>query len=186
MPEYLSPGVYVEEVGSGIKPIEGVGTSTGAFIGIAERGPVKKAMLITNWTQFTTTFGGFIDGGYLAYAVFQFFNEGGTKCYVVRAAKGTATQPLKKAEKAFGDLIVRANSEGDWGNNIKVRIDAETPAPGATARADYFKLTVLYKDKEVEAYALPPSGSKWTTRGPHARPTAPPLMPLLEGPSGLL
>jgi phage tail sheath protein FI len=152
MPEYLSPGVYVEEVGSGIKPIQGVGTSTGAFIGIAERGPIKKAILITNWTQFITNFGGFIDSGYLAYAVFQFFNEGGTKCYVVRAAKGTATQVLKKAEKVFGDLTVRANSEGEWGNNIKIRIDAETPPPGSAARADYFRLTVLYKDKEVEAF----------------------------------
>lgn len=80
MPEYLSPGVYVEEVSSGIKPIEGVGTSTGAFIGIAERGPIGKPMLIANWTQYTSTFGGFIAGGYLAYAVYQFFNEGGTRC----------------------------------------------------------------------------------------------------------
>jgi phage tail sheath protein FI len=151
MPEYLSPGVYVEEVSSGIKPIEGVGTSTGAFVGLAERGPIKKPVLVTNWTQFTTTFGGFIENGYLAYAVFQFFNEGGTKCYVVRAAKGTAEQ-LKKAEKAINDLIVRASSEGDWGNAVKIKIEDETAAPGAQPRADYFKLTVLYKDKEVEVF----------------------------------
>ncbi len=151
MPEYLSPGVYVEEVSSGIKPIEGVGTSTGAFIGSAERGPIKKPVLVTNWSQFTATFGGFIESGYLAYAVFHFFNEGGTKCYVVRAAKGTAEQ-LKRAEKAFNDLIVRASSEGEWGNNIKIKIDDESPAPGLQARADYCKLTVLYKDKEIEVF----------------------------------
>ena len=151
MPEYLSPGVYVEEVSSGIKPIEGVGTSTGAFVGLAERGPIKKPVLVTNWTQFTATFGGFIENGYLAYAIFQFFNEGGTKCYVVRAAKGTAEQ-LKRAEKAFNDLTLRASSEGEWGNNIKIKIEDETAAPGSQARADYFKLTVLYKDKEVEVF----------------------------------
>ena len=151
MPEYLSPGVYVEEVSSGIKPIEGVGTSTGAFIGLAERGPIKKPVLVTNWTQFTAMFGGFIENGYLAYAVFQFFNEGGTRCYVVRAAKGTSEQ-LKRAEKAFNDLTVRASSEGQWGNNIKIKIDDESPLAGPQARADYFKLTVSYKDKEVEVF----------------------------------
>jgi len=168
MPEYLSPGVYVEEVSSGIKPIEGVGTSTGAFVGKAERGPVKKSVLATNWTQFRNTFGGFIDNAYLAYAVFQFFNEGGTKCYVVRAAKGTADKPLKKAEKLVNDsLTVRASSEGAWANVVKetgakvsgitVKIADETPAPGASARADYFKLSVLYQEKgkkeeEVESF----------------------------------
>jgi phage tail sheath protein FI len=151
MPEYLSPGVYVEEVSSGIKPIEGVGTSTGAFVGLAERGPIREPVLVTNWTQFTATFGGFIARGYLAYAVFQFFNEGGTKCYVVRAAKGTDEQ-LKRAAKEFNDLRVAGSSEGEWGNQIRIKIDDEAPAPGAQARADYFKLTVLYKDKEVEAF----------------------------------
>lgn len=151
MPEYLSPGVYVEEVPSGIKPIEGVGTSTGGFVGIAERGPIRKARLITSWTQFTTTFGGFIDTGYLAYAVYHFFNEGGAKCYVVRAAKGDATS-LKKAERDFNDLTVRATSEGQWGNGLKVTIEDETPAPGESARAAYFKLTVSLKGKEVESF----------------------------------
>jgi phage tail sheath protein FI len=95
MPEYLSPGVYVEEASSGIRPIEGVGTSTGAFIGVAEKGPIGGAryedgpgrpVLITNFGDFTRTFGGFINGEFLAYAVQQFFGEGGTRCYVTRTA----------------------------------------------------------------------------------------------------
>jgi len=73
MPEYLSPGVYVEEVSSGVKPIQGVGTSTGAFVGLAERGPIGKAVLIPNWTSFTKTFGSFMHDFVLAYAVNQFF-----------------------------------------------------------------------------------------------------------------
>jgi phage tail sheath protein FI len=152
MPEYLSPGVYVEEVASGIKPIEGVGTSTGAFIGIAERGPVGKPRLIANWTQFTSTFGGFIEGGYLAYAVYQFFNEGGTRCYVVRAAKGSATSLRKAETAAMGSLVVRAASEGTWGNSLSVVVADETALPGGTVRADYFRLDVLSAGAVVESY----------------------------------
>ncbi|RPJ61092.1 MAG: hypothetical protein EHM23_08165 [Acidobacteria bacterium] len=96
MPEYLSPGIYVEEVSGGIKPIEGVGTSTGAFLGIGRKGPivgaeyeedvVGKPVLITNFSEFERNFGGFVQGEYLAYAVRQFFVEGGTRCYVARTA----------------------------------------------------------------------------------------------------
>jgi phage tail sheath protein FI len=96
MAEYLSPGIYVEELSGGIKPIEGVGTSTGAFIGIAERGPIAGAVyeddarggpvFIPNFSEFTRVFGSFVQGEYLAYAVQQFFGEGGTRCYVARTA----------------------------------------------------------------------------------------------------
>lgn len=152
MPEYLSPGVYVEEVASGIKPIEGVGTSTGAFIGIAERGPVGMPRLVTNWTQFTTTFGGFIDGAYLAYAVYQFFNEGGTRCYVVRAARDGATSLRKAETAAMGSLVVRAASEGTWGNALSVVVADETALPGGTVRPGYFRLDVLHSGTVVESY----------------------------------
>src|ERR1041384_3455411 len=89
MPEYLSPGVYMEEL-PGPKPIEGVGTSTGAFVGLAERGPINDPQLITNMTQFADTFGGFLPGAFLAHSVRHFFTEGGTRCYVIRAFKPTA------------------------------------------------------------------------------------------------
>ena len=84
MPTYLSPGVYVEEVSSGSKPIEGVGTAVAAFVGFAERGPVNEPTLVTNWTQFTTNFGGFMPGSYLAHAVYAYFLNGGGAAYVVR------------------------------------------------------------------------------------------------------
>ena len=57
MPNYLSPGVYVEEVSSGSRPIEGVGTAVAGFVGFAEKGPVSQPTLVTNWTQFTKVFG---------------------------------------------------------------------------------------------------------------------------------
>ncbi len=96
---YLTPGVYVEEVDRGTKPIEAVGTSTAAFIGITaeasrkavnpdtgEREAVEsvlnKATLVTNWTQFTDVFGSFTEGAHLPDAVYGYFANGGGPCYV--------------------------------------------------------------------------------------------------------
>src|SRR6476660_10643966 len=88
MPQYLSPGVYVEEIDSGARPIEGVGTAVAAFIGLAEKGPFNKPILCSNWTQFTKTFGGFIEGASLARSVFGFFQNGGGNSYIVRIGDG--------------------------------------------------------------------------------------------------
>lgn len=84
MPTYLSPGVYMEEVSSGSKPIEAVGTAVAAFVGFAAKGPLNEPVLVTNWTQFTGTFGDFIPGSYLAHAVYGYFLNGGGVAYVVR------------------------------------------------------------------------------------------------------
>ena len=84
MPTYLSPGVYVEEVASGSRPIEGVGTSVAAFVGLAPRGALNAPTLVTNWSQYVAEFGEFTEGYYLAHSVYGFFNNGGTVCYVVR------------------------------------------------------------------------------------------------------
>ncbi|MCZ9346859.1 phage tail sheath family protein, partial [Streptomyces sp. TRM76130] len=84
MPSYLSPGVYVEEVASGSRPIEGVGTSVAAFVGLAPTGPLNEPTLVTNWTQYVASFGDFTDGYYLAHSVYGFFNNGGSAAYVVR------------------------------------------------------------------------------------------------------
>src|SRR5687768_4507302 len=84
MPEYLHPGVYVEEVSSGVRPIEGVSTSTAAFIGVTSKGVPNKATFITKWEQFRENFGDLYPESYLPYAVSQFFDNGGKRCYVVR------------------------------------------------------------------------------------------------------
>jgi uncharacterized protein len=88
MPTYLSPGVYVEEVESGSRPIEGVGTAVAAFVGFASQGPVNTPTLVSNWSQFTATFGEFTDGCYLAHAVYGYFSNGGGNCYVIRVGGG--------------------------------------------------------------------------------------------------
>ena len=92
MPTYLTPGVYVEEIPAQSKPIEGVGTSVAAFVGLAPGGPVNTPMRISNWTQFAKTFGDpsnpdagpFMSGAYLAHSVYGYFQNGGGLCWVVR------------------------------------------------------------------------------------------------------
>jgi len=94
---YLSPGVYVEEVDRGTKPLEMVGTSTAAFIGECQVGPVNQPVLITNWSQFTKQIGDFQHSEYLAHAVYGFFNNGGGRCYVVNV--GTLEQAKERGEE---------------------------------------------------------------------------------------
>jgi hypothetical protein len=74
----------------GARPIEGVGTAVGAFVGLAADGPFNKPILVTNWKQYTATFGNFVQGTYLARAVHAYLNNGGEACYVVRIASTVA------------------------------------------------------------------------------------------------
>ncbi|MHC1599763.1 MAG: phage tail sheath family protein [Candidatus Methanospirareceae archaeon] len=96
MPEYLAPGVYIEEFEIGAKPIEGVSTSTAGFLGMAERGPLNKPTLVTSFAEYQRIFGSYLkeaDYGkkrYLPYAVEGFFANGGQRVYVSRVAAGAA------------------------------------------------------------------------------------------------
>ncbi|MBN2735368.1 MAG: phage tail sheath family protein [Spirochaetales bacterium] len=110
MPNYLTPGVYVEEVSSGNKPIEAGATNVVGFLGIAQKGPINEPTLVTNWTQYSKIFGGMHRGGWLGHAVYQFFQNGGTKCYInnldeskfKEAAKPEAKAEAKEGAKAEG------------------------------------------------------------------------------------
>ena len=117
MPTYLTPGVYVEEVPSSSKPIECVGTSIAAFVGLAPGGPVNTPMRISNWTQFAKLFGDptepdngpFMEGAYLAHSVYGFFQNGGGLCWVVRvgAGDGAGARP-QAALPAAADKSIEA------------------------------------------------------------------------------
>ena len=103
MPTYLTPGVYVEEIPSANKPIEGVSTSVAAFVGLTPGGPVNTPMRISNWTQFAKIYGDpvnpdngpFMEGSYLAHSVYGFFQNGGSLCWIVRVGSedGAAARP---------------------------------------------------------------------------------------------
>ncbi len=113
---YLTPGVYVEEVPSQSKPIEGVGTSVAAFVGLAPGGPVNRPMRIANWTQFARLYsnplkpedGPFMEGAYLAHSVYGFFQNGGGLCWVVRVGASGGNATPQAALPAAGDSAAEA------------------------------------------------------------------------------
>lgn len=114
---YLSPGVYVEEVDRGARPIEAVGTNTVGILGESSKGPLNEAVLVTNWSQFVRTFGDFKHcGGHLAHAVYGFFNNGGSRCFIVNvsAPEGAAHEAVKKdGKEAKGDKAVAGGGGRD-------------------------------------------------------------------------
>ena len=124
MPQYLSPGVYVEEIDSGAKPIEGVGTAVAAFIGLAERGPFNQPTLCSNWTQFTNTFGGFVEGTSLARSVFGFFQNGGGNSYIVRIGDGAGENGHGSHQQP---AAIEAAPQGVLANLRVVALDPAAP-----------------------------------------------------------
>ena len=131
MPEYLSPGVYLEEFEIGAKPIEGASTSTAGFLGMTERGPLNQPTLVTSFAEYQRIFGGYLnkddygDKRFLPYAVEGFFSNGGQRVYVSRVAdtkEATCASgyfPQKNQEQA---IEIEAANEGSWGNNLKIVI----------------------------------------------------------------
>jgi phage tail sheath protein FI len=123
MPEYLSPGVYIEEIERGPKPIEGVATSTAAFLGETHRGP-QLPSLVTSYGQYLRLFGDIFDPDkYLPYAIKMFFDNGGRRCYVTRIVGADAAT----ASVDVAGLRVTAIGPGNTYHQVWVRID-----PGST------------------------------------------------------
>lgn len=126
MATLTAPGVYVEEVSGGARPIEAAGTSTAAFFGVAERGPIGQVTKVFDFTEFQAVYGGFLDGGrFLAHSVYQFFNNGGAACYVGRVAPGAraaSVTVLDRGGTPQASLTLEASSPGVWGNRIMVAV----------------------------------------------------------------
>ena len=136
MAEYLSPGVYVEEVESGAVPMEGVSTSTAGFIGMAERGPViGRPQLVTNFADYQRMYGSYSseakygDYRFLPYAVEQFFLNGGSRAFIMRVVPQGA-----KCSATSGSAVLKftAANPGEWGDRLRVTI---TPASKAKTQA---------------------------------------------------
>ena len=203
MPEYLAPGVYVEETSFRAKSIEGVGTSTTAFVGPTRKGPVASTRrnadgnpsappeLITSFGDFVRTYGGLQDlplGGspttnFLAHAVLNFFNEGGSRLYVARVASGaTAAATAVVGTLATPDdaerVFIRARFPGDSGNGRVTLREIYTAATRATLDAApedtllrargavpadpprlYRKVGTEWRDAASTALALPDGGN---------------------------
>ena len=115
----------MEEFESGMRPMEGVSTSTAGFIGLAEKGKtVGTPEFVSSFADFTRKFGGYLpekpygDYRYLAYSVEQFFANGGARAYIMRAVASDAAAASVKV----GPLTISAKNPGKWGNEIKVSV----------------------------------------------------------------
>ncbi|MCX4844065.1 phage tail sheath family protein [Streptomyces sp. NBC_00893] len=152
MPSYLTPGVYVEEVQSGARPIEGVGTAVAAFVGFAESGPFHQPTLVTNWDQYVQTFGTFTADTYLAPAVYGYFANGGGAAYIVRIggpAQDSAQKSVSESAPtaALGGFQVSARP----GTSADLTVEI-TDAEGENPPEDRFRLLVRQAGKVVETY----------------------------------
>ena len=154
MPTYLSPGVYVEEVDSGSRPIEGVGTAVAAFVGLAEDGPFNAPTLVPNWTEYVRNFGGFVEGSYLAQSVYAYFQNGGGNCYVVRIGQASSSNGGGGGRRA-----IAAGPQGMLGTYKVVALDASIPEGSISvdihgvegdAPEGTFKLVVRQGDQVLE------------------------------------
>jgi len=142
MPTYLHPGVYIEEIPSGAKPIEGVSTSTAAFVGYTTKGPVNDPVLIFKFDDYVRRYGGLrslgqqAEGDPMGFSVKAFFQNGGTKAYIVRLAQDDVGNPLAAAVGYLGvpgntnDVVeVSAVNEGSWGNGLIVKTTPKESDP---------------------------------------------------------
>ena len=128
MPAALSyPGVYIEEIPSGVRTITGVATSITAFVGRALRGPVDQPVRVQSFADFTRLFGGLWQPATLGYAVNQFFQHGGSDALIVRVFNGAATDTATLTlPTASGSLVLEAASPGEWGSTLRVVVDHAT------------------------------------------------------------
>lgn len=159
MPTYLSPGLYVEEAPFASRPIEGVGTSVAAFVGHAEQGPYNEPTLVANWTQFTDTFGGFVDSTHLAHAVYGWFLNGGGNCFVVRiGAQGDGRSSSKAGlakelngppTGALGAYTVTAIGRAANGKQVDLEVQ---PSDADLAPDGEFMLLVKVDGTESERF----------------------------------
>ncbi|WP_020588511.1 phage tail sheath family protein [Desulfobacter curvatus] len=143
MPSYLHPGVYVEEIPSGARPIEGVATSTAAFVGVTQRNSRQSdPVLIGNMNDYLDLFGPILTSSdAMGLAVQAFYQNGGKAAYICSLSTDSDT-----ATRDFGDLTVDAKGDGPWGNHLYIRI--------TRVGADDFDMEVGARNEDGTFYTL--------------------------------
>ncbi|HEY9403680.1 MAG TPA: phage tail sheath C-terminal domain-containing protein [Pyrinomonadaceae bacterium] len=142
------PGVYIEEVPSGVRTISGVATSITAFIGRARRGPINEPIIINSFGDFERRFGGLHTADPLSYAVRDFYLNGGSQAIIVRLFTNAGGSGI--AELTVDTLQLVAASPGTWGNRLRAVVDydgitAEVAEQYGLAAGDLFNLSVYEK-----------------------------------------
>lgn len=194
MPQYYSPGVYIEEVDKGPQPIEGLATAVAAFVGFAPYSSPEDAnrpVLITSWTQYVERFGlpdkfgrrnPHMKDAYLSHAVYGYFQNGGSRCYVVRVVPGDpeafrklnpekdAIQVPSSKDKNVPALTIRPLSRS-IPKDIQITIG---PKPGSAPGGGEFTVRVRMGDEEEEhkVVSLSDSSQGATTSGLSSQPSA--------------
>jgi phage tail sheath protein FI len=163
---FTYPGVYIQEFTPGV-PIQGVGTSTAAFIGTAASGPINQPTRLTSFDAFQSLFGDFITSGavtYLPAAVFGFFLNGGTTCYVLRAGTGVqATQNLLTRQAVQQpDLVATAIQEGVGGNSISVTVTDSSRLASQLAAAGAGTTTLTVAQANTNIVGFDPTATTMT------------------------
>jgi uncharacterized protein len=173
MPSYLSPGVYVEEVDKGTKPIEAVGTAVASFVGYTEKAEdvqngervtlLGRPTLVTNWSQYLQKFGGFVEGVYTPDAVYGYFANGGGRAYIVSVKTVGASDPgmavpaettVKSLEDKQTDVLqFTAKEAGSKGNSVRVEVKPGADDPAAPAGGPQsFNLVISVGGKVEETF----------------------------------
>lgn len=189
---YLSPGVYIEEVDKGTKPIQGVPTAVTAFVGFTERAEapnddgitmrsiLSEAKLITNWGQYQAHFGGLVEDAYLPYAVRGFFDNGGAICHVISVrtlggshpAQGLLYAENRRQPKLPGEpcLVIHAKKGGPAGNTLTVKV--EDPSKALQISTKSSARAQANTGKRLTAGEEPPSAGESAATGEGAVPAA--------------
>src|SRR6516162_2191698 len=127
------PGVYIEEIPSGVRTITAVSTAIGAFVDFFPRGPMNQAVEVFSFADFERQFGGLDLRSEGSYAIQQFFLNGGTTAWVVRTT--STTNPAAVAGITLQDgagnnvLVADASSPGAWGDSVRIDVDYGTTNP---------------------------------------------------------
>ena len=183
-PQYLTPGVYVEEVDKGSKPIEGVATSIAAFVGFTGSGPVNYPTFIANWSQFVDQFGGFIlerdlahagVRSYLANAVYGYFNNGGGMCYIssignlasklqvaLNDGSGKPLLVVSAIDPARENIAVEVSKAGPSSFNLTIRwnrIEEVFEGLSLDSDSDQFALSVVNAESALVRIAEAEAGA---------------------------
>src|SRR5262245_53455883 len=149
------PGVYIEEVPSGVRTITGVATSITAFVGFAPRGPVNEPTTVQSFAEYTRLFGGLSALSTMSYAVQQYFLNGGRDAIIVRTARLTGPAAGRARRSSFttgtgtSTFTLEAANEGAWGDRLRARVDHDVDP----ARPNAFNLSLKDLDTgDIETF----------------------------------
>ena len=175
MPAALTyPGVYIQEVPSGVRTITGVATSITAFVGRASAGPTDEPVMLTSFSDFERRFGGLDVASPMSYSVRDFYLNGGSLALIVRVLHDDATAAtigLDDGASPSTGIVLVASSRGAWGNRLSAAVDYDTdralPRTSPPATNDLrFNLTVRYRPRPGrDEFVIETFGSVSTTPG---------------------